>query len=213
VAGTSPRRPGLNLRSAYRLFLGDAIPFARRLRLAIEHGSTNDVPADLSSLVFYYARAAPALVETDRVTIGDAASETGHGLTAEERTDVTLTSAFRGDDSDGPVTATGMSARLTRLRLRVDPANGGVRLRRLADLAGGRQAARVTVNGALAGTWQTSEVNPTLRWAELDFAIPGALTAGHEALEIEIDASGSPTAWTAFAYAALVPLDSSARSR
>jgi hypothetical protein len=43
-AAMSARRPGLNLRSAYRLFLGDAIPFANRIRLAIEHGPTNDVP-------------------------------------------------------------------------------------------------------------------------------------------------------------------------
>ena len=43
---TSTRRPGLNLRSAYRLFLGDAIPFSSHIRLAIEHGPIDDVPAE-----------------------------------------------------------------------------------------------------------------------------------------------------------------------
>ena len=202
VPTSSPRRPGTNLRSVYRLFLGDAIAYESGIRLAIEHGPTNDVPADFSSLVFHYARAVPALVESDRLAIGDAGSEAAHALAVEGRADVSVTSAFRGDASDVPVAAIGMTARVTRFRIAVPAANRGVRLRRLADLAGGRQAARVMVNGAFAGIWQTSEVNPFLRLAELDFELPVALTEGTDALEIEIDAGASPAAWTAFEYAA-----------
>jgi hypothetical protein len=202
VPGTSPRRPGLNLRSAYRLFLGDAIPFRNAIRLAIEHGPTNDVPAEFSSLVFYYAQEEGTLVESDRVTIGDAASETAHAFVAEGRTDVALTSAFRGDQSDVPVVATGLTARVTRFRVTVEEANRGVRLRRLADIGGGRQAARVVVDGAFAGAWQTSEVNPTLRWAEPEFEVPAALSAGRRTLAVELDARDSPTPWTAFEYEA-----------
>src|SRR6185369_14243267 len=197
VPTTSPRRPGLNLRSAYRVFLGDAIPYESGIRLAIEHGPVNDVPADFSSLVFHYARPAPVLVETDRLAIGDAASEAAHGLAVEARADVSLTSAFRGDASDVLVAATGMTARVTRCRLGADAANRGVRLRRMADLAAGRQVARVLVNGAFAGVWQTSEVNPFLRWAELEFELPAALTQGQGVLDVEIDARDSPAPWTA----------------
>ena len=203
IAGTTARRPGLNLRSAYRLFLGDALPFRSAIRLAIEHGPMDDVPADLSSLVFYYAADAPALRETDRLTLGDAASESAHALTAEGRTDVTLTSAFRGDDSDVPVTATGMTASVTRFQLAVPAANRGVRLRRLADVAAGRQAARVSVDGAFAGIWQTTDVNPILRWAEPDLELSASLTANRTTLTIELDARTSPTPWTAFDYVAL----------
>lgn len=202
VAGGSPRRPGLNLRSAYRLFLGDAIPFASRLRLAIEHGPTNDVPAEVSSLVFWYGAAEPALAQSDRLAIGDAAAEASHRLEVEGRRDLLLTSAFRGDDSDAPVTATGMTATLTRLLLTVDAANRGVRLRRLADIGGGRQAARIAVDGAFAGIWQSADVNPLLRFAELDFELPAALTSGRGAVLVEIDARASPNPWTAFEYLA-----------
>jgi hypothetical protein len=200
---TSSRRPGLNLRSVYRLFLGDAIPFERGIRLAIEHGPTNDAPAEFSSLVFHYGVERASLVETDRVTIGDAVSESTHALASEGRIDTTLTSAFRGDASDVPVSATGMTARATSLRVAVDPANRGVRLRRLADLGGGTQAARVLVNGAFAGLWRSTEVNATLRWAELEFEIPAGLSAGESVLDVELDATISPTPWTAHEYVVL----------
>src|SRR5262249_19274704 len=202
-AASSPRRSGINLRSAYRLFLGDAIPFRSHIRVAIEHGPTDDVAAEFSSLVFFYADDTAALVETDHLAIGDGASETAHALGAAGRTDTTLVSSFRGDDSDVPVTATGMTARTTRFTLAVDPSNRGVRLRRLADIAAGRQAARVLVNGAFAGIWQTADVNPVLRLAELDLELRAALTAGQRQLLVDLDAADSPTPWTAFGYTAL----------
>ena len=78
-----------------------------------------------------------------------------------------------------------------------------MRLRRLADIALGRQSAAVLVDGRPAGTWYTPDVNPILRWAELDFEIPASLTSGRDALEITLDASDSPTPWTAYGYTAL----------
>lgn len=203
VASTSPRRPGVNLRSAYRMFLGEAMPFENHIRVAVEHGGTNDVPAEFSTLVFWYARSSAVLTETDHVVIGDPASEAAHGLASAGRSDVALTSAFRGDASDTAVTASGMTATTTRLTVAVDPANEGVRLRRLADIGAGAQVARVSVDGAFAGVWHTTEVNPTLRWAELELELPAALTAGRAQLTIDIDATASPTPWTAFDYTVL----------
>jgi hypothetical protein len=203
---TSPRRPGVNLRSVYRVLLGDAMSYESSIRFAIEHGPTNDVPADFSSVVFHYVRT-PVLVETDRFDIGDAAAEAAHDLAVEERAAVSVTSAFRGDASDVHSTAAGMTSRVTRFRVAVDPANRGVRLRRLADLAVGRQTARVLVNGAFAGVGGTSEVNPFLRWAELDFELPAALTREQTSLDVEIDARASPAPWTAFSYAASIRLE------
>lgn len=201
-ASTSTRRPGINLRSAYRLLLGDAIPFARHIRLAIEHGPINDVPAEMSSLVLYYAIDAPTLIETDRIAIGAAESEAEHAFAAEGRTDRDLRSAFRGDDSDVELERAGLEAVRTSFRIAVAASNRGVRLRRLADIGGGAQAAAVLVDGRPAGTWSTADVNPILRWAELDFDIPAALTAGRDTLTITLDATDSPTPWTAFEYTA-----------
>jgi hypothetical protein len=201
-AAVSSRRPGFGLRSMYRLLLGDAIPFANHILLAIEHGPTNDVPADLSSLVFYYAIPDATLFASDQMTLGAPDSEAQHGLVADGRVDATLTSAFRGDDSDVRVTASGMEATRTRFRIAVDAANRGVRLRRLADIGDGRQSAVVRVNGAAVGTWFSADINPSRRWADLDFDIPAAFTAGRDRLDIELDARASPNPWTAYGYAA-----------
>ena len=196
----SPRRPGRNLRSAYRLLLGDAITFYDGIHFTAEHGPTNSSPADLSSLVFYYAIDEPTLFETDFIEIGNVGSEAAHAFAADARVDRTLTSQFRGAP-DQAVTASGLEAARTRFRVAVDPDNRGVRLRRLADIAAGRQSADVRVDGQPAGTWYTAAVNPQLRWAELDFDLPASLTAGRQTLDIELDATASPTPWTAFSYA------------
>jgi len=200
---TSPRRPGRNLRSSYRVLLGDAITFESRLRLAFEHGGENDVPAEMSSVVYWYGAPARKLIEGDHLVIGDAASEAAHALVTEGRQDYVLESRFRGDDSDVAHEASGMTSTLTRFEVAVDPGNAGVRLRRLTDLAAGGQRARVSVDGVFAGIWQTSEVNPTLRWAESEIELHPALTAGKERLTIELDATASPVPWRAFTYTAL----------
>jgi hypothetical protein len=203
AAATSSRRPGRNLRSAYRVLLGDAIPFSSHIRLAFEHGGENDAPAEVSSVVYWYGTPAASLAESDRLVVGDPASEAAHALTVEGRSDVTLESHFRGDDSDVPVEADGMTATVTRFEVAVDPAAKGVRLRRLTDLGESGQRARVSVDGVFAGIWQTTEVNTVLRWAEVELELPASVTGGKTRLAVEIDSSASPAPWRAFEYTAL----------
>jgi hypothetical protein len=157
VATTSPRRPGLNLRSAYRLFLADAIPFRSGIRLAIEHGPTDDVPAEMSSVVFHYAIPEATIAESDAILIGAADSEQEHALVADDRVDQTLTSATRGDDSDAPFTLDGCTASVTRFRVATLAGNEGVRLRRFADIGAGRQTAVVRVDGTEVGVWSSAD--------------------------------------------------------
>lgn len=197
---TSPRRPGINLRSVYRLLLADAIPFRSAIRFAIEHGLGNDVPAELSSVVFHYAIPEPTLAESDTILVGSPDSEAEHGLLAEERVERTVTSALRGDASDAPFTLHGFEARTTRFRVVILPENRGVRLRRFADVGAGRQRAVVRIDGESVGVWASAEVNPVLRWAVLDFELPASVTHGKSALDVELDASASPTPWTAYGY-------------
>ena len=199
-AATSGRRPGFGLRAMYRLLLGDAIVFTNRIRLGVEHGPGNDVPAEMHGLVFYYASPDATVLETDSILLGDPASEAAHALSADGRTDVTRSSVFRGDDDAVRLRATGFTAMVTRFRVAIDPANRGVRLRRLADIGAGTQSAVVRVNGTAVGTWHSAEVNPNQRWADLDFEIPAGSTAGHDHLDVELDATGSPTPWTAYGY-------------
>jgi hypothetical protein len=202
VPSTSPRRPGLNLRAAYRLFLGDAIPYHERIRLGIEHGPTNDVPAEMSSVVFYYAVPDPSLVDADRIAIGSAESEAAHQFEVEGRVDRTLQSAFRGEQSSQIIEAAGVEATRTGFRMAIPADNRGIRLRRLADIGAGRQAADISVDGQPVGKWYSADINPVLRWAELDFDVPDRFTRGRSSIDVDIDARQSPTPWTAYGYAA-----------
>ena len=45
---------GYGKTAAYRLFLQDAIPFTKHLKMSIEHGNANDADEDIWSLAFYY---------------------------------------------------------------------------------------------------------------------------------------------------------------
>ena len=103
----------------------------------------------MSSLVFYYASAEPTLIESDHIAIADPASEAAHEFSADGRLERSLSSAFRGDDSDREMDAIGIEATRTSFRVAIDPANRGVRLRRLADIAVGRQAALVRLRPVL----------------------------------------------------------------
>jgi hypothetical protein len=130
-----------------------------------------------------------------------------HSFAAEARVDRSLRSRFRGEDDSIFVSATGIEAALTRFQLTIDPHNRGIRLRRLADIAAGRQSAVVRVDGAPVGVWHSAESNGVLRWAELDFDIPEAFSAGRGAIAVELDASSSPNPWTAFGYTAFSYFD------
>ena len=146
----------------------------------------NDVPAEMSSLVLYYAIDEPTLIETDRIEIGSGRvrgrARARRGRARRPRRCVRRSAA---------TTATSRSKRresrrrARSFRVAVDPGNRGVRLRRLADIGLGRQSATVLVDGQAAGTWYTADVNPLLRWADLDFDVPARLTRGRDAIDVD----------------------------
>lgn len=124
-----------DLRSCYYRFHLDApIRFLDGVRCGIEHGGTNDTVSDYTSLAYYYHRPGPGLKSTDRLPIGDAAAEAAHHLEASGAMRGTVTGFFEGDDDDVEWTfgdlrsGQGISAVLA-----LDPANSGLRLRRVFD--------------------------------------------------------------------------------
>jgi hypothetical protein len=68
----------------------------------------------------------------------------------------------------------------------VDPANNGVRLTRISDQNQSYQTANVYVNGAYAGQWMEPWTNPDSRWLDDVFEIPGNLTRGKSAINVQI---------------------------
>ncbi len=186
----------------YRLMIGDAVSYATALRFGIEHGPTNDMPAEYASTAFLYTQPTVALRRTDTLVTGDAASRAGHGYT-DSGTQYALTGPYEGDDDNVPVTGqvrAGSGA--VGFRLAVDPANQGVRLRRHGDQAAGHQQAAVAVDGTPAGVWLQPLGNARQRWLADEFVLPAALTAGRSTITVTLTPVAGSPAWTAARYEA-----------
>lgn len=188
--------------AAYRVFIGDAIPFRNHISIDDEPGQAGDPSiTDDFPLVFYYSQA-PRMQQTDTFAVGDSAAATQHNYQITNQTnDYRLTSTFDSylnpDQVTGEVHAQQGSSEFT---LAVDPANQGVVLRRSYNQQTGRQAADVYVDGTLVGRWYQPYANNVSRWAEDDYTIPATDTAGKAAITVKLQwVPGSP-AWTESTY-------------
>lgn len=185
----------------YRLWPG--IHFAGRIRHSVEHGNQNRVQARYGGVAWFYLQPGGArLRDSDRLVLGDRASERAHRFTVEgDVTRARLTSAFEGRryrrrhratvvHHTGPAT----------MVLRAPPENRGCFLRRVYDQRKGRQRARVLVDGRSAGDWYIAESNRWLRWAERDLFVPASLTRHKARLKVELRPVDGAPAWTASEY-------------
>jgi len=159
------------IESAYRLLVADAMPFGKRARIQLEHGADNTSSEHYRTLVYWYGRPRPCLVQTDALHVGDAADERAHAYRSDTASEVQeIRSRYDlGVERLGPlelVPESVDSGRFMRgtseLSLRVHPDNQGVLLRRKLDYAWPNQRAQVFVapEGSaefqLAGEWYTA---------------------------------------------------------
>jgi hypothetical protein len=162
----------------YRFHLEAPVRFSSSIRCGIEHGGVNDTDSRYASLAYYYVRDRLGLAQTD------AAAFSGPGVE-------TLEDFFEGDDDDVPVKCAILKTKDPVERvLAIDPANTGVRLRRVLDQSLGPQGAEVTVDGEKAGTWYDPDRNPWKRLAESDFEISPALVRGKSSIRVEFRPQG-----------------------
>jgi Protein of unknown function (DUF2961) len=171
----------------YRLLLAESIPFGQRLRFTIQHGAVDDVPVDYSSVAFWYGQPTYSLEVTDSLNTTDPASRQSHGYSVSGDATSSLSSSFPGEFSYIPATLgldTASSA--INFRMAIDPANNGVQLTRISDQNQSYQTANVYVNGAYAGQWMEPWSNPDSRWLDDPFEIPGNLTRGKNAINVQI---------------------------
>lgn len=224
--------------SQYRLLLNDSWSFRDGIRLGIEHGAGNSTPVLLRSVTFWYGAPRSQLRRTDRLEIGMVRSEQGHRYRASQGSRYRLTGFYEGD-RDGNVSPTGEDfpagaqpprrgadpqhesitgwgrkhrpGGMVKFTLKLSPRNVGVVLRRRLDQAGFQQGAEVTVDGSQVGTWLSPGVNDRKRFADSDFYIPAAITAGRHSISVGLrilrpDAPAPARAqigWRDFRYDAL----------
>jgi hypothetical protein len=183
---------------AYRLMVGDAVPFGSAITFGIEHGPGDDVAANYSTTAFWYGEDAPSARRTDTLTLGDAASEKAHGYTGTGPV-TSLSSTFEG--TNAPLTANVRSAtEPVTFRLAVDPRNHGVVLRRTGDQNTAYQNAKVSVDGHTLPDWLQPLGNTTHRWLDDTYPIPASVTAGRQTVTVTLTPDGP--AWSAASYQA-----------
>ncbi len=186
--------------AAYRLMITEAVSFGSSIRFGIEPGPLANEPGNYSSTAFWYGHEdVSTLRVTDRIDVGDAASEEAHGYAGGGDV-ATLTSTFEGTHAPAPLTED-LRNSTTAVSFTVDVAedNDGVWLRRLSDQAQSHQAVQVEVNGQDAGTWLQPLGNATRRWLEDSFVIPAQLAQG-EQLDITLTPLDGAPPWSAASY-------------
>ena len=190
----------------YRLMLAEAIDFSSHVRFGIEHGPGDDADAIEGSTTYWYGQSERTLQWTDRLDVGDDASEQAHAYTAAEPGEVkTATSYFEG--VDGPDEPIVLDSRSTSAKinftLAVAADNLGVTLRRISDQTKPYQSVAVTIDGEAAGVWSQPLGNDSRRWLDDFYQLPAALTAGKTMITVGLTPSDGGPAWNAATYYAL----------
>lgn len=207
--------------SIYRLFLPDLYYF----QSSVKHGHQTYGPhspvghegyyqvGNEESVVFFYGRETPGLVLSDELDVGSHDSERAHSYRVKGgRKDLAGEYWYDGEFNNvlfptPPVGGDGVAlAGSSEFKVRIDPANRGIRLRRRLDKSVNRQKADVYVDGrkVLERPWYTVDHDKTyrnIRWVDSDFEIPAKYTAGKGRITVRIEnANGAERPWNEFRY-------------
>lgn len=183
---------------AYRLMIGDAVPFTSAITFGIEHGPGDDVAANYSTTAFWYGQDAATGRRTDTLTLGDVASEKAHGYTSADPV-TSLASTFEGTNAALTANLRPTTAPVS-FELAIDPANKGVVLRRTGDQNTAYQHARVSVDGHALPDWLQPLGNTTHRWLDDGYQLPPSVTAGRHTITVTLTPDGP--SWSAASYQA-----------
>lgn len=163
------------IHSAYRFLLADLMPFGKNAAIRLEHGGENQSTEHYETVTYWYGAHSPSLIQTDTLQIGNPASEHLHFYSSPDASEpYEITSryewgvdAIKGQEVYPTSTDHGRkSTGASEFKLKIEPKNYGVLLRRKLDYAFPNQRAEVYIANAtrsakqikesdwkLAGTW------------------------------------------------------------
>ncbi|HEV2419758.1 MAG TPA: DUF2961 domain-containing protein [Terriglobia bacterium] len=142
------------IESEYRFLLADLMPFGKNARIHFEHGGTDDSTEHYETIAYWYGLPSPSLILTDRLDVGDFASERAHQYdspAASEPVQITSRYEWGVDHLEGKeiypahveVGRSTMGA--SEFTLKLTPENLGVLLRRTLDYSFPNQRAEVLI--------------------------------------------------------------------
>ena len=188
--------------AAYRLFMQDAIPFRRHIRVGIEHGSGDVVSENVWTLAYYYYQPVARAVLTDYLDVDKTASEMAHAYSINTQTwNGSRTYSYDGNFDNVNITDDGRAHRdFSQFTMSLQPTNAGAILRRRFDQGVANQMANVYVDGALVGVWYQAGYEDIHNWRDQDFMIPASFTSGKSSTWIKIQFLSSSNDWNEFIY-------------
>lgn len=168
------------IESLYRFLLADMMPFGKRAVIHFEHGSENLSTEHYESVAYWYGLPAPSLIKTDEIDIGNLISEKEHGYYSPDASAVkSIFSRYElGIDGfpnrpmesiPGYIKLMGKeiypehmedgrnTVGTSEFKVKLEPDNKGVLLRRTLDYSFPNQKAEVYIADADMGTVQTTD--------------------------------------------------------
>ena len=200
------------IESAYRFLLADLFPFGKNARITLEHGEVDESIEHYETIAYWYGLPGSSVVQTDELKIGDAESEESHAYASPQASEpYTIESRYELGVESPVEKAMGRSMTGTsEFRLKIDPDNWGVMLRRTLDYQFPNQRAEVAVETKdgwkPAGVWYTAGSNTCVysnpkealgatqhivqtsnrRFRDDEFLIGRDLTRGRDAIKVRI---------------------------
>jgi hypothetical protein len=168
---------------------------------------------DEESVSYFYARESPSLVLTDELDVGKSESQSKHEYhLVGQKNELKGKFWYDGEFNNvlfktPPIEDQGVSfTGYSQFRVKIDPANRGVRLRRRTDKDNNRQRANVYVDGSRVAErpWYTVDYEKTyrdIRWLDTDFEIPAKYTKGKSSIAVKIEyVGGKKQEWDEYHY-------------
>jgi hypothetical protein len=212
------------IESAYRFLLGDLMPFGKNAVIRLEHGGENESTEHYQTVTYWYGSPHATLIKTDELKVGDEQSERAHQYVSPDASaPYSIISRYewgvdslRGKEIFPAETDRGRkTAGTSEFKLKLNPANLGVMLRRKLDYQFPNQRAGIFVaevkNGKPgkfkpAGIWYVAGGNTCVysnpkdelgatqhimqtsnrRFREDEFLLPLELTAGRSEICVRV---------------------------
>lgn len=193
--------------SLYRFFLIDPYVFYSEVKHGhqtyrpnspLGHEGNYDVGNE-QSVTFYYSIDAPGTILTDSLDIGNKVSEKKHNYSTSGESRLKIGTYWYDGEMNNilfkvpGITDSGRTFNeKSEFKVKIDPLNKGVRLRRRTDKGNNRQLARVFIDGQLITErpWYTVDYEETfrnIRWYDTNFEIPEKYTKGKDVIHIKLE--------------------------
>jgi hypothetical protein len=188
--------------SAYRIHVGDIVPFYSSIKVGMEHGGNNEVGCHMSSVAYYYFNPVSGLESCLELDVGNPEAEQAGQYQFSDAAMVTNVYGYAGDAHDSLSSDSGYELSSSAFSLQIPSDNDGILIRRKSDVGTGRQNAEVYVNDQFVGYWywtDNSYSNVNTRWVDCEFLVPFHFTAGKSQVELKFQAVNGCD-WNEYGY-------------